>query len=365
MQPPILWPPLETVRQSLRQEAVSIVDQDEMGSHLTQANPEAVASVGARNDHDSCVPLQVFARRQQAFLERNFQPGLIAGRLVNIEFQGFLLNCLLDVPLEQNRWWCFVVSPECDWAGRYDVLLEPRDEPFDPVCGMVQTWHRITLRVDQNSRILGELSVERMNAIRAVHDEFARANAVSDAHAPSQPGKIALRSVAQHAVLTGTPLSENDPRLLYQGLYRDHVQDLILAQQAATPLQTPAGQISPSPPSNWLKKIVDWFSVDWLIRPAFSLLSLLVVAQMLLPINAPVDSDIRFRGAPNAHSLTVYWRHGTSSEAITQVLREFNALIVSGPDPQGAYIVQAPEPTVLQTELRTLGLADRIVSATD
>lgn len=29
--------------------------------------------------------------------------------------------------------------------------------------------------------------------------------------------KIALRSVAQHAVLTGTPLSENDPRLLYQG----------------------------------------------------------------------------------------------------------------------------------------------------
>ena len=34
MQPPTLWPPLETVRQSLRQETVSIVDQDEMGNHL-------------------------------------------------------------------------------------------------------------------------------------------------------------------------------------------------------------------------------------------------------------------------------------------------------------------------------------------
>ena len=309
--------------------------------------------------------MQEYALRQQAFLERKFLPGLLTGRLVDIKFPGHALTCLLDEPEQKNRWRCFVVSPECDWAGRYDVLLEPEDEPFHPICGMVQAWHQVLLEPDSQARILGELSAQRMAAIRAVRDEYHHSLSATGPAALSvpRPGMIALRALGTHTVLTGSALAANDPRRHYQALYRDHVRSLMQAQKVV--LASPAPTVKTLSSFGWIKKVHDWFSADWLIRPAFALLCLSFAVQLLMPENTPPDSDIRFRGAAHGNTLTVYWRQEASSRAITQVLHETGASIVHGPNARRGYILQSADAARLSAKLQASGLVEKIEAVPD
>lgn len=363
-QPPLLWPPLETIRQSLYPVIPEIVTADGAENAVSQNGLSATAfSPVIRNHPEPYAPLQEYALRQQRFEAQRFAPGLLAGRLVSVEFPGYSLVCLLDAPEEKNRWRCFVVSPECDWAGRYDVLLEPEDGPLHPICGMVQTWHSVILDVDPQARILGELSAQRMAAIRAVHDEYNHAPPTpGDSEAP-QPGMIALRALGSHTVLTGSVLAADDLRLRYQALYRDHVQGLIQAQEVTRAAQNPA--VKTPFLSNWIQKGRSWFSADWLIRPAFAVLCLFFVGQMLMPANTAPENDIRFRGGAQGKTLTVYWRQEASSQAITQILREAKASIVYGPDPQKGYVLQSTDTADLSAKLQASGLVEKIECAVD
>jgi hypothetical protein len=165
-------------------------------------------------------PLKDWSRRREAARQAAFTKDLAPGRLVAVAYAGTVFGVLLDRPLGDHQWRVWMAAPECDWAGPHDVLLEPQDEPFDPLCGFIQTWNELTLQFALADRIalLGVLSPARMEAVRAVHQEFLSQRRTST---PSEPGRVALRTAGEaHSVLTGTPLLEDDPRLAYQALYR-------------------------------------------------------------------------------------------------------------------------------------------------
>jgi hypothetical protein len=122
--------------------------------------------------------------------------------------------------LGADLWSGFLVSPECDWASAFDVLLEPTDEPFDPLCGMVQCWNPITInaRSQQNAQVLGELSNARLQTMLAAAIDATQSLRNVDR---SSPGFIGLRSLSNgQPVLTGGGLEDNDVRIEFQTLYR-------------------------------------------------------------------------------------------------------------------------------------------------
>jgi hypothetical protein len=163
-------------------------------------------------------PLQDLARRREAVAAKKFSPDWLPGRLVPIKVLASVRPVLLDQLVGPDQWRAFMVAPECDWAGYSDVLLEPTDEPFDPVCGMIQTWNSVVIRRQQRAsdEVLGELSAQRIEAMRVVSKE-----ACSDiSHNDSQPGSIALRTLKNGVpVLTGTTLCDQDLRLAYRAIY--------------------------------------------------------------------------------------------------------------------------------------------------
>jgi hypothetical protein len=165
-------------------------------------------------------PLNDWNRRREAARQALYPTDLAPGHLVAVAHAGTVFGVLLDRPLGDQRWRVWMAAPECDWAGPYDVLLEPQDEPFDPLCGCIQTWNELTLQfaLADSLVLLGLLSPSRLEAVRAVYREFLSQQRID---IPPEPGSVALRTSGQaHSVLTGTPLCEDDPRLAYQALYR-------------------------------------------------------------------------------------------------------------------------------------------------
>ena len=147
-------------------------------------------------------------------------PAWTEGILIGVPDGRLLHGLLLDRCLEADRWVGWMAAPECDWAGAFDVLLEPEDEPFDPMCGVIQTWNAVTLRATPLGpvRMLGRLSPHRLAAVRAVQGEY---RASHDVMVPPELGRIALRVVnGAFSVLTGAPLLPQDPRRDYQAIYR-------------------------------------------------------------------------------------------------------------------------------------------------
>jgi hypothetical protein len=136
---------------------------------------------------------------------------------------------LLDLQDPQTKvWHGFMVASEVQYAGFWDALLEPEDEPFDPACGMVQIWNPIKISLPDNQPVksLGQLSSRRMQAIRALSAEYL----LGEPEMPTTKiGYIAARLTFHgFTIVTGTPLKNDDPRRVYQQLYH-HVGDLVNA----------------------------------------------------------------------------------------------------------------------------------------
>jgi hypothetical protein len=165
-------------------------------------------------------PLKDWRRRREAAQQARFPTDLAPGRVIKVVHAGAVFGVLLNRAIGDHQWRAWMAAPECDWAGPYDVLLEPQDEPFDPMCSFIQTWNELTLQFAGADRLtcLGILSPARLESVRTVHQEFLSQRPIDT---PPEPGRIALRTAGQaHLVLTGTPLWDIDPRLAYQALYR-------------------------------------------------------------------------------------------------------------------------------------------------
>jgi len=364
-----LWPPLAQIRSCL-ESAPGDATADVAVPACPPAAPQpAPAAAGALPG-----PLEDLARRRAALAQRDFDARWAPGRLVGLRHQGRMLGVLLDQredAVHPARWRGWLASGETDWAGAFDVLLEPTDEPFEPAFGMIQVWNPVTIAESPrwHARVFGELSATRLAAIRAVHDEWlARAPlAITPA-----PGVVALREAADtFSVLTGTPLApQADERAEYQALYRAQAQQLCAAlTHEAGPSTRASAQARDG--ESLGARLRRWFGADRLIRPAFALLALVVIGQGAWMIAAGPQEEVRFRNAapsvltaPGADkTLLLFWKSGVGVEESTRLLRSLPAEVVAGPDARGAYTLRVADPAQARAQLAASPLVESVATS--
>lgn len=331
-----LWPPLSLIRSTLGR-AVDAPPDD-----LPAAAGAGASSSAQPSGASLLLPLTELARRREAVAARAFPARWAPGRLVSVLHEGRLLGVLLDKCLHDNLWRGWMAAGEPDWASAHDVLLEPGDEPFEPMFGLIQTWNVLTLeqRPQLCARVLGELSATRLAAVRAVHDEWAVQQPLAIA---PEPGRIALRTVGGvFSVLSGTPLGVDDPRADYQGLYLEAAARLSSQLQASgqpanTAFAAPGGE-------GWWSRVAGWFRVDRVVRPALGLLALVVVVQSVVMLRSGgEDEEVRFRSTPavgaaaGSEVLLLRWKSGAPMGEAQALLRAAGADVVGGPDDQGRW----------------------------
>jgi hypothetical protein len=210
LKPAKLWPSLAHIRSEFYPDPQLPNEAGRQGSRrVSKITPEQ--SIGL---------LQDLVRRREAVAARKFSASWEPGKLVLIKVLASTRPVLLTRYSGADQWSGFLVAPECDWASSFDVLLEPTDEPFDPLCGMVQCWNPVTIRSTRHplAQVLGQLSASRLNTMMVAANDAVRS---SDGHGSSSPGVIALRSLSdEQTVLTGSVLNELDIRREFQALYR-------------------------------------------------------------------------------------------------------------------------------------------------
>ncbi|MBB4222984.1 hypothetical protein [Variovorax guangxiensis] len=362
-----LWPPLSVIRHALETTgAAAMPDTGPEGEPGTATvampgSPPGTPATPVVAASDLLMPLTELARRREAVAQRAFPARWAPGRLVSVVYSGRLLGVLLDRCIHDDLWQGWMAVGEADWAGAFDVLLEPEDEPFEPMFGVVQTWNVLTLEPSPQlcARVLGEVSATRLAAIRAVHDEWAARTALAIA---PQPGRIALRGVGGgvFSVLSGTPLGPEDPRTDYQDLYRDVGLELGAAltrpqsdEAAPSSSSSPSrARPQPGPEGGWWGSIRRWFGAEGWARPAFAVLALVVVVQnagLLGGRGAPEDDEVRFRAVPTAPAptradLVVRWKPGVRMDEADRLLQSVSADVVGGPGGDGAWRLRVPEP---------------------
>ncbi|WP_432729308.1 hypothetical protein [Variovorax sp. W6] len=378
-----LWPPLSVIRHALETAGAATVPdagtgEGEPGTATVAmpGTPPGTPAGSAAAASDLLLPLTELARRREAVAQRGFPARWAPGRLVSVVYRGRLLGVLLDRCIHDDLWQGWMAAGEADWACAFDVLLEPEDEPFEPMFGVIQTWNVLTLEPSPQlcARVLGEVSATRLAAIRAVHDEWAARAALAIA---PEPGRIALRGVGGgvFSVLSGTPLGPEDPRTDYQDLYRDvglelgtaltRPQDSEKAPAAAAPSRA---RPQPGPEGGWWGSIRRWFGAEGWARPAFAVLALCVVIQNVGLIGgrgAAEDDEVRFRAVPTAPEparadLFVRWKPGVRMDEADRLLQSVSADVVGGPGGDGAWRLRVPQPV---EALATLAASPLVESA--
>ncbi|WP_295529966.1 hypothetical protein [uncultured Pseudacidovorax sp.] len=391
MRPLDLWPPLAHIRSMLEGPPV----RRPAAGPAREGEP-AAAEAGAPTD--LLLPLTELARRREALAARGFGARWAPGRLLSVLCEGRMLGVLLDRLLPDGRWQGWLAVGEADWAGAWDVLLEPQDEPFEPLFGVVQAWNPVTLVPSPQlcARVLGELSATRLAAVRAVADEWAAQRVGAPAGTvqatPAAPGQIALRSVAGcFTVLTGTPLAaEGDPRADYQGLYQQAARRLAqsatpMARTAGAPLRGAAqsmhgsgrggagqrhGEDDGGPLRRFFRRLgggAGGFRGTW--GPALGVLALVLVVQNagLLPaLHGGDDDAMRLRDAPPTAPAApqvdarVRWKPGTDMADAARLLQTAGAQAVAGPDGQGRWSLRLLQPQDGLAVLRSSPLVDAV-----
>ena len=352
-----LWPPLSVIRSAF--EGTVPAAPGAPGREAVVAMPGIASRSAAEPPRavlDLVLPLSELARRREAVAQRAFNARWAPGRLISVVVEGRLLGVLLDRCIHGQLWQGWMAAGEADWAGAYDVLLEPDDEPFEPAFGLIQAWNVLTLEPSPQlcARVLGEVSATRLAAIRAVHDEWAAQAPLAIA---PEPGRIALRTVGGvFPVLCGTPLRDEDPRAEYQAIYRDAASQLATALQPGSSTTSVApgalGAVpKPRPERGWWGSIRRWFGAEGWVRPAFAVLALVVVVQNVgLPGRRDAENDeVRFRGVPTVPeaapaNLVVRWKEGVRIDEADRLLQAVQAEVVGGPGPNSVWRLRAADP---------------------
>jgi hypothetical protein len=127
-------------------------------------------------------------------------------------------------PDEPGVWYGWMASPDPDYASPWDLILE--DDLADPMASVVQCWNSVLVYLQSTTLVIGQLSEQRLAAVRALADDYAFGEEVDPGLA--DPGRRVERLVDGHRVLTGTPigLDGRDPRYDYQLLYHEAAEPI-------------------------------------------------------------------------------------------------------------------------------------------
>ncbi|AKS41372.1 hypothetical protein [Wenzhouxiangella marina] len=148
-----------------------------------------------------------------------FNPGECASG----QNDGLPLLVLLDE--QRGHYWSgFLVGAHADYAGSQDLIIESsllieHQDPV-PMAAMVQTWNRVHLPIDATVPVIHRVTPEAMAAVRALS-----LSGFDSENSPA-PGRMQLRRIAGHTVVTGTPYGKHDPRDGYLLLSRALAQTL-------------------------------------------------------------------------------------------------------------------------------------------
>lgn len=289
-----LQPPLATLERDLFQPSDALILRWTQGETLPPGVAEALAADtdarARRADLEQAaaeafdidfdrppppLPAALRARIQRRVAVRNatFAPIPQAGQIVRIdalpgrsqELPRPLTVLLAEPAATPNRWSGWLVVAETDYAGPWDLLLGPEDEPCDPLARVVQVWNPVHLDPTLASRVLAQLSPARLAAVQALAAAYASGVQPT---ADSATRSVWARQIGEHRLLTGTPLSSaNDPRHRYQQLY---------TRVAQTVFSLPAP--SAQRPANVLTQLADWLR-DWAAGCSVTLTALTPLAQ--------------------------------------------------------------------------------------
>lgn len=249
-----LWPPLALLETELFSPSDALIERWRSGAELPadlqralDADPEALARCTALETALSTDPgivdaapippmppdVQALIRQRVASRQATFSRLPTPGQIVRIdEVRGPngplhwdlprpLTVLLVEPTATRQVWYGWLVTAESDYAGYWDLLLGAEDEPCDPLARMVQLWNPVHVYLLSVSRVLAELTPERLAAVRALAVDCATAAEPDPALA--EPGRTVRRQVAGHWLHTGTPLGgPDDPRYAYQQLYHTY-----------------------------------------------------------------------------------------------------------------------------------------------
>ena len=350
-----LWPPIGTIRETQGVEP-------DVGAGLRPVEP-----------HDAVLASELPASLRELLDRRHGSVALAElppwreGHLLSLSVDGRAYGVLLNRMDEVRRVWTgWLASAELDWAGPFDVLLEPEDEPFEPAVGLIQTWNPVEIdpQPGLTAVVVGRITAMRLAAIRSVACE---ADQPDTPDITPEPGRIALRASAEGwSVLTGTPLGAEDPRQEYQAVYRQVAETLQQALQAnvASRASTAA---SATQAGSWWRRLIDWFGADRWVRPAFAVLLAAVLLQTAPGWWSPAteQDDIRFRGTTEAGladdltAIKVEFVAEASFKELAALLQQAAVHSVEQPNGRGPWVLRVRDPEAARRILS----ASRIVSS--
>ena len=346
-----LWPPITVIESSLQGGASEPLHFPDQGDALEQPSVPGAEMPAFIRDK---IQRRVASRMAQ------FDTTPKAGQIWRFDGNDdntSPLSVLLNKQQENTRWQGWLAAAETDYATHLDVLLEPKDEPFDPVAGMVQTWNPVVVDVSKGSRVLAQISESRLNAIR----EIAQGQCAESGGA--RAGFVApLKTNSGATVLAGTRIAHpEDPRRQYQTLYRNAAQRL--AQQFSPQA---SAQIIPLQTKRPL-----WRNVGLSLAASIVLAQAAIIANLMREHpNASVEDQINkaseFRSVPQAPDafayIEVYFKPDAKEIDIRKLLTKLNATIVDGPGEFGQWRVKVKVGTerVAMKGLKGSGLVDEL-----
>jgi hypothetical protein len=350
---PNLWPPLELVEAAL--ESPLALSEAAKDSLVGTPQPEA-GSAAQLHIANLLLPLKDLLNRRKAVKDHAFSDEWLAGRLIQIEIDGLIFGVLLDRTAQPGQWTGWLASCETSWACDFDVLLEPDDDPFEPMFGVIQTWNPVTVEktADIHAAVVGAVSTARLEAIRAVAQENAKDLKLG---IPVEPGRIALRTAGdQFTVLTGTPLAEDDDRWAYQNAYRASAARL-MAQQLTRRLAI-TKKVAVKPLLGF-QRVQQWFATVGRPQQAFAAVCVCLVAYLgvsSIGVGTDVDDSVKFRSTAAEPAATqimrVQIKANASASEVEKLMQTAACEVVSGPDQQGIY----------QLKLNSLSQCSKVLS---
>ncbi len=343
-----LWPPIEVIASNLQSGNVT---------PLHFPGKEENAAVDNADSMTAEMPAFIRDKIRQRVASRDakFDTQPKAGQIWRFDDTApnlAPLCVLLDHPQDDHLWLGWLAAPETDYATNKDVLLEPKDEPFDPLSGMVQSWNPIKVDIRKGSRVLAQLASPRLDAIREV------VAGKCEEGGGARPGFVApLKTHSGATVLAGTSITHpEDPRRKYQGLYRAAAQTLEQQHTTAKIIQLPDRQ-------RFMHK------VGWSIAATVMLAQAGIIANLLRGQPEDISKVMReseYRSIPqppaNDAFLEVNFKPDTREVDIRKLLTRLNASIVDGPGEFGQYRVKVKAGTKQTSAqaIRDSGLVDSI-----